>query len=137
MQLVLINISDHTMRAKASGSGFPRVIGCLLGQLHGRTVDVINSFELLETAAADSSPTFDAEMYSLKLEQYQEVFKSLDVIGWYATGGGVQATDLAMHRRVAEQIEAPIFLSMDPQATMAVGAKELPLALYESGALAS
>jgi JAB1/Mov34/MPN/PAD-1 ubiquitin protease len=135
VQLVLINISDHCMRARmASNTRFPRVVGCLLGSHTGRTVDVSNSFELLEVSWPDGSTVFDQDVYATKLEQYQEVFKSLELIGWYATGTGVQASDLSLHKKMAEQVEAPIFLTLDPQATMAVGAKELPIVLCESGA---
>lgn len=135
MQLVLINISDHAMRAKqlARDGAFPRVIGCLLGQHSGRTVDVVNSFEMVERPRSNGDAGYDADTYAQKLEQYQEVFKSVDVIGWYATGAGLQASDLSVHRQLAEQCEAPILLSMNPAAATQVGAKELPLALYESG----
>ena len=53
-QLVLINVSDHHTRTKANtpsssgggGGAVPRVMGCLLGQQSGRTVDISNSFEI-------------------------------------------------------------------------------------------
>ena len=49
-QLVLINVSDHHTRTKANtpggGGAVPRVMGCLLGQQSGRTVDISNSFEM-------------------------------------------------------------------------------------------
>lgn len=52
LQLVLINISDHHTRTKANATGGAsaprvyRVMGCLLGQQSGRTVDISNSFEI-------------------------------------------------------------------------------------------
>lgn len=59
-QLVLINISDHHTRTKVNGppastgpqhqhppAGSPlRVVGCLLGQQVGRSVDIRDSFEV-------------------------------------------------------------------------------------------
>jgi COP9 signalosome complex subunit 6 len=138
MQLVLINVSDHCMRTKAlDNAEFPRVIGCLLGQHNGRTVDIISSFEMIETECTDGigAQDYDHNVYALKREQYQEVFKSLDVIGWYVTGTSLQSRDLALHKKLSEQVEAPILLSMDPQAAVAPGAKELPIELYESGVL--
>ena len=136
VQLVLINISDHAMRAKQvqQQSAFPRIIGCLLGSHAGRNIEIINSFEMVERARDNGEAAFDAETFNQKLEQYQEVFKSLELIGWYATGAGLQASDLSVHRQLTEHCEAPILLSMDPHAATQVGAKELPLALYESGA---
>lgn len=49
MQLVLINVSDHFTRFKANGpegAPPPTVMGCLLGVQDGRSVDVVNSFEM-------------------------------------------------------------------------------------------
>jgi COP9 signalosome complex subunit 6 len=49
LQLVLINVSDHFTRFKANGpegAPPPTVIGCLLGVQDGRSVDVVNSFEM-------------------------------------------------------------------------------------------
>lgn len=49
VQLVLINVSDHFTRFKANdpeGAPLPTVMGCLLGVQDGRSVDVVNSFEM-------------------------------------------------------------------------------------------
>lgn len=49
LQLVLINVSDHFTRFKANGPDGappPTVMGCLLGIQDGRSVDVVNSFEM-------------------------------------------------------------------------------------------
>lgn len=49
VQLVLINISDHHTRTKANAGVAIRVAGCLLGQQIGRTIDISNSFEVVQT----------------------------------------------------------------------------------------
>jgi hypothetical protein len=139
VQLVLINISDHCMRSRQMGAeGFPRVIGCLLGQHTGRSVDICNSFEMLEVSAnGDASgedvADIDHAIYDQRREQYAETFKSLDVIGWYATGEEVLARDMSLHRKVSENTEAPIFLLVNPKAAMIPGTRDLPATLYESG----
>ena len=49
VQLILINISDHSTRVHANNNvehPRARVIGCLLGQQTGRVVDIINSLEI-------------------------------------------------------------------------------------------
>ena len=49
LQLVLINISDHSTRVHANNpvdGERTRVLGCLLGQQSGRVVDISNSLEI-------------------------------------------------------------------------------------------
>jgi COP9 signalosome complex subunit 6 len=135
MQLVLINISDHFMRMRMSGEQpAPRVVGCLLGEQNGRTVDISNSFEMLCTGS-DSSPDFDRAVFDAKQSQYAECFTSLHVLGWYTTGGTVQQRELQLHRKFMDHTEtqAPILLVLDPSKAMAPAAKELPVDMYESG----
>lgn len=136
VQLVLINISDHFMRYRMSGNEeIPQVIGCLLGEQTGRHVDVSNSFEMLLRGTPDS-PDFDKAVYTSKLEQYAECYKNLHVLGWYSTGGAVSLTELLLHKKFIEHsdVQAPIFLVMDPARVMVPSAKELPLDMFESGA---
>lgn len=135
VQLVLINISDHFMRYRMSGNEeIPQVIGCLLGEQTGRHVDVSNSFEMLLRGTPDS-PDFDKAVYTSKLEQYAECYKNLHVLGWYSTGGAVSLTELLLHKKFIEHsdVQAPIFLVMDPARVMVPSAKELPLDMFESG----
>ena len=133
MQLVLINISDHSMRTRATNGGgdLPRVIGCLLGQHSGRAVEILNSFELVETPGA--AACFDQDLFTSKREQYNEVFPTLDILGFYSTGPEVVPQDLQLQKKLAEDVEAPLLLSMDTAGTLAPGTTELPLQLYESG----
>ncbi len=71
MQLVLINISDHTTRIRANkvdaSSPSPRVLGCLLGQQTGRVVDISNSLELKYTVG-DEGVVID-EAYLIKKQE--------------------------------------------------------------------
>jgi COP9 signalosome complex subunit 6 len=134
VQLVLINISDHCMRIRSQDQdGYPRVIGCLLGQHNGRCVDISNSFEMVETGTPEN-PDFIESVFAAKQTQYAECFKSLHAIGWYATDT-LQPSDLHLHKRFIEvtEIQAPVFLLLDPKGAMEPGMKELPVELYESG----
>jgi COP9 signalosome complex subunit 6 len=139
VQLVLINISDHCMRSGQMGAErFPRVIGCLLGQHTGRSVEICNSFEMLEVlatgdASGEDLADIDHTIYGQRREQYAETFKSLDVIGWYATGEELLARDMSLHRKFSENTEAPIFLLVNPKAAMVPGTRDLPATLFESG----
>ena len=135
VQLVLINISDHFMRIRMSGDeATPRVVGCLLGEQTGRTVDISNSFEMVATGT-DKIPDFDRPVFDAKQSQYAECFKSLHVLGWYSTGGPVQERELQLHKKFMEHTEtqAPILLMLDTGRAMAPAAKELPVDMFESG----
>lgn len=145
--LVLINISDHYQRTRAnSGAGPsstgagasscgsagqepPRVMGCLLGAQSGRVVDVSNSFEI-KYELVEGFPVIDEAFLARKMDQYKQVFKDLEVVGWYATGSAVQPSDMATHRRISEINESPAFLLLDPCADYS--RRELPVVLYES-----
>ncbi|KAK9842276.1 hypothetical protein WJX81_004143 [Elliptochloris bilobata] len=131
--LVLINISDHATRIRATSggpSGEVRVLGCLLGQQAGRVVDISNSFELRHELTADGSVMLDDAFLTKKLEQYKQTFAHLDVVGWYASGAAVQETDILIHRRVMAMNESPVFLLMNIKPRQAQ--KDLPVLLYET-----
>jgi hypothetical protein len=68
-QLVLINISDHYTRTKANSGGQAQdVLGCLLGTQQGRTVEIVNSFEMVYTHGADGI-VIDDRFLATKHEQ--------------------------------------------------------------------
>ncbi len=69
LQLVLINISDHWTRTKANVGRPTRVMGILLGQQVGRTVDISNSFEIKYTAGPEGEAQIDMPFLVHKQEQ--------------------------------------------------------------------
>ncbi|GAB4821425.1 hypothetical protein N2152v2_008471 [Parachlorella kessleri] len=133
--LVLINVSDHHTRTKAntpssSSGAVPRVMGCLLGQQSGRTVDISNSFEIKYDQGPEGLVINDSFLQK-KMEQYKQVFPALDVVGWYSTGAETDLdTDMALHKRIMEINEAPVYLRLDTAISPA--AKDLPVFLHES-----
>ncbi len=137
--MVLINITDHYNRTRAN-EGTPaqpstttKVVGVLLGVQTGRVVDISNSFELAYTPAKDGAPIIDNEFYQLKAAQYKQVFKDLEIVGWYATGpitGNPSPHELVVHQLLADVNEAPVLLMLDP--TIDVTRRDLPVALYET-----
>jgi COP9 signalosome complex subunit 6 len=95
---------------------------------------------MVETSATGDSDcedmaSIDQAIYDQRREQYAETFKSLDVIGWYATGEELEARDMSLHRKFAENTEAPIFLLVSPRAAMNPGTQDLPVMLFESGTI--
>mmetsp|Transcript_3729 Transcript_3729/g.13352 ORF Transcript_3729/g.13352 Transcript_3729/m.13352 type:complete len:331 (-) Transcript_3729:984-1976(-) len=141
--LAIVNISDHYTRrvmaarqrqakgaAPAEGGGeVERVIGLLLGEQHGRVVEVWNSFELdIRRIGPDGSIELDRDFLLQRKEQYQKTFARLDVIGWYSTGQGPPGQkDLELHNTLTEFNEAPVYLVLDP-----LDSRELPVSLYET-----
>lgn len=63
-----------------------QVIGALIGKQEGRNIEVMNSFELL-SHTVEEKIIIDKEYYYTKEEQFKQVFKELEFLGWYTTGG--------------------------------------------------
>jgi len=130
--LVIINISDHATRAKMQGDtrSQPRVIGVLFGVQSGRSIEVFNSFELLFNQV-DGHVVLDPEYIKTKQEQYCQVFKNYEILGWYSTGTDCQPKDLEIHNQFLSFNESPLYLVLDPIASK-VTTKGLPITIYES-----
>ncbi|KAG2439114.1 hypothetical protein HYH02_006636 [Chlamydomonas schloesseri] len=135
--LVLINMSDHHTRTRANTPGAmapgatpPAVMGCLLGSQSGRSVDIRNSFEIRYTPGPDGTVDVDITFLLKKQEQYKQVFKNLDVVGWYATGAAITDGHRLAHRKISEVVESPVFLLLD--AAVDHTRKDLPVGLYET-----
>ena len=145
--LVLINVSDHHTRVAAQldpgESSVERVMGCLLGfQTGTREVEICTSFEVATTRdAATDAPGLDASYLSDQLARYKQVFPKFELVGWYATGAGVDTErDAPIHRSLAHLNENPVFLLFDPrretkasaETTTTTTRSSLPVTLYES-----
>ncbi|KAG2432184.1 hypothetical protein HXX76_009104 [Chlamydomonas incerta] len=105
-------------------------MGCLLGSQSGRSVDIRNSFEIRYNTGADGSVEVDITFLLKKQEQYKQVFKNLDVVGWYATGAAITEAHRLTHRKISEVVESPVFLLLDPAVDHT--RKDLPVSLYET-----
>jgi len=71
---VLINISDHYTRTRVNTGAPPAgrdvyVLGCLLGQQSGRSVDISNSFEMKFERAECGSAIIDDSFLLKKQDQ--------------------------------------------------------------------
>uniref|UniRef100_A0A7S1HE50 COP9 signalosome complex subunit 6 n=1 Tax=Hemiselmis andersenii TaxID=464988 RepID=A0A7S1HE50_HEMAN len=134
--LVIVNISDHGTRKKslAKGKGV-RVLGILLGIQEGRDVEICNSFEL-DYKIVNGSIQLNKDSLEVKAEQYKKVFDKYEPLGWYSNSpdkvplGEVLEGDLQLHKQIAAIYENPLYLLLDT--SMAPGARELPLQIFES-----
>ncbi|KAG7269013.1 hypothetical protein CRUP_010727 [Coryphaenoides rupestris] len=111
--LVILNISDHWIRIRSQEGRPMQVIGALIGKQEGRNIEVMNSFELL-SHTVDERVHIDKEYYYTKEEQFKQVFKEMEFLGWYTTGGPPDQSDIHIHKQVCEIIESPLFLKLNP-----------------------
>uniref|UniRef100_A0A3B3IA67 COP9 signalosome complex subunit 6 n=1 Tax=Oryzias latipes TaxID=8090 RepID=A0A3B3IA67_ORYLA len=125
--LVILNISDHWIRIRSQEGRPMQVIGALIGKQEGRNIEVMNSFELM-SHTIDDKVHIDKEYYYTKEEQFKQVFKDMEFLGWYTTGGPPDQSDIHIHKQVCEIIESPLFLKLNPMTKHT----DLPVSVYES-----
>ena len=94
-----MNCADHCNRSKYLSSvisvnyvektlPFPdRVYGLLLGKQDGKTIEIINSFEVkltVDTSKLAYKPdSLDPVFIDTRVTAYKKMFPNLDVVGWY------------------------------------------------------
>ncbi|KAL2501140.1 COP9 signalosome complex subunit 6a [Forsythia ovata] len=117
--LVIVNISDHYTRIKSqsqppptssvandavSSPPPPRVFDCVIGIQRSRTVEIFNSFELLNFLMCVRGVIVILGFYGRKLiigvswDADKKVFPHFYVLGWYSTGSDAQETDMQIHK---------------------------------------
>jgi len=124
--LVVINVSDHHTRQRFSSEGARPVYGCILGQQHGRKVEMFNSFEFI----IDNETQINIEYLKTRQEQYNKTMEGCEILGWYSTGSEITKTHTMLHEQMEEISEAPLFLRLDP--LISSSSTKLPISIYES-----
>jgi len=112
--LVLLSVADHHARS-ISRSSTKRVVGVLLGQDNGKTVNVANSFGIpFEEDEKDSKTWFLDHNY---IEGMWEMFKKVNarerMIGWYHTGPKLRASDQEINDLFKRFIARPVMVIVD------------------------
>ena len=134
--LVLLSVADHHARAISRGSS-KRVVGVLLGQDNGKTVNVANSFGLpFEEDEKDTKTWFLDHNY---IEGMWEMFKKVNgelcdtsrrilcvyfalfrvlaarerMIGWYHSGPKLRASDQEINDLFRRFIARPVMVIID------------------------
>ncbi|KZS99100.1 Mov34-domain-containing protein [Sistotremastrum niveocremeum HHB9708] len=112
--LVLLSVADHHARTAARSSS-KRVVGILLGQDNGKTVNVANSFAVpFEEDEKDPKTWFLDHNY---IEGMWEMFKKVNarerMIGWYHTGPKLRASDLEINDLFKRYIARPVMVIVD------------------------
>lgn len=151
--LPLLNISDHYTRQSLNTSNpNVRVVGGLLGTQQGRSIDIVNSFELaLIQPPPGSSPPgleLDHPYFNTRREQFRQVFPTFDFLGWYTVGDSPSPEETNLHKQFLVYNESPLFLQLSstssnpPSSSSSAAAdgapptatitKDLPLTIYET-----
>jgi 26S proteasome regulatory subunit N8 len=130
--LVLLSVTDHHARS-VSRSSQKRVVGVLLGQDNGKTINVANSFGIpFEEDEKDSKTWFLDHNY---IEGMYEMFKKVNgevllralsfttlirnplarerMIGWYHTGPKLRASDQEINDLFKRFIARPVMVIVD------------------------
>ncbi|KAI0707817.1 Mov34-domain-containing protein [Earliella scabrosa] len=112
--LVLLSVADHHARSVSRGSS-KRVVGILLGQDNGSTINVANSFGIpFEEDEKDSKTWFLDHNY---IEGMWEMFKKVNarerLIGWYHTGPKLRASDQEINDLLKKFIARPVMVIVD------------------------
>uniref|UniRef100_A0ABI7YDS5 COP9 signalosome complex subunit 6 n=1 Tax=Felis catus TaxID=9685 RepID=A0ABI7YDS5_FELCA len=96
--LVILNISDHWIRMRSREGRPMQVIGALIGKQEGRNIE------------------------------FKQVFKELELLGWYTPGGPPDPSDIHLQKQACEIIQSPLFLKLNPMTRHT----HLPNSVFES-----
>ncbi|TNN73080.1 COP9 signalosome complex subunit 6 [Liparis tanakae] len=129
--LVILNISDHWIRIRSQEGRPMQVIGALIGKQEGRNIEVMNSFELL-SQTVDDRVHIDKEYYYTKEEQFKQVFKEMEFLGWYTTGGPPEASDIHIHKQLPVSVYESVIDIINGEATMLFAELTYTLATEEA-----
>ncbi|KAL0954453.1 hypothetical protein HGRIS_003429 [Hohenbuehelia grisea] len=112
--LVLLSVADHHARS-VSRNSHKRVVGVLLGQDNGTTINVANSFGIpFEEDEKDSKTWFLDHNY---IESMYGLFKKVNarerLIGWYHSGPKLRASDQEINDLFKRFIARPVMVIVD------------------------
>jgi len=112
--LVLLSVTDHHARM-AARSPSKRVVGVLLGQDNGKTVNVANSFAIpFEEDEKDPKTWFlDHNYIEGMWGMFQKVNARERMIGWYHTGPKLRASDQEINDLMKRFIARPVMVIVD------------------------
>lgn len=126
--LVIMSIADHYTREKIQFKK-KRVIGALFGKQSGRTVHILDSFEIASEEKDGKLGMKSSEAFERDTKLFEEAYPGNECLGWYSTGNTTQEGDSEMHKTMMNYNERPLYLMMDPGAPE--DSRELPIAIYE------
>ncbi|WFD04378.1 proteasome regulatory particle subunit [Malassezia obtusa] len=114
--LVLLSVTDHASRVSV-GKG-KRVVGVLLGQDNGKTINVANSFAVpFEEDERDGKTWFlDHDYIEGMMEMFKKVNAREKMIGWYHTGPKLRSSDLEINELITKRFTPrSVMVIIDPK----------------------
>ncbi|KAK0550768.1 proteasome regulatory particle subunit [Tilletia horrida] len=113
--LVLLSVTDHASRS--SSGPRKRVLGVLLGQDNGTSINVANSFAVpFEEDERDGKTWFlDHDYIESLMEMFKKVNAREKMVGWYHTGPRLRASDLDINELMKRFIPRPVMVIVDPR----------------------
>lgn len=126
--LVLLSVTDHAARVAKGGQ--KRVVGVLLGQDLGNTLNVANSFAVpfdeeeapRHSTNAQQNPSWflDHNFVESMGEMFKKVSAKEKLIGWYHTGPKLRSTDLEINQVFKRYCPRPVMVIVDVRADRGV-----------------
>lgn len=113
--LVLLSVTDHASRMNIGPQ--KRVVGVLLGQDDGKTVNVSNSFAVpFDEDDRDSRTWFlDHDYIDGMMEMFKKVNARERMVGWYHTGPKLRSSDLEINELMKRFMPRPVMVIVDPR----------------------
>ncbi|KAJ2722621.1 proteasome regulatory particle subunit [Coemansia sp. Benny D115] len=113
--LVLLSVVDHYNRVAKNTK--KRVVGVLLGQVEGDTVNIANSFAVpFEEDEKNPAVWFLDHNY---IETMRDMFRKINakekVIGWYHNGPKLRSSDLQINELFKRYAQNPVLVVIDVQ----------------------
>lgn len=131
--LVLLSVVDHYTRVARDTS--KRVIGVLLGELHGGKAELTNSYAIpFEEDPKDSSSWYiDRQYHEDMYAMFKKINASEKILGWYSTGPKLKSVDLAIHEMFRAYTAHPILVLISvADSNQSTGRDEIPTLAYVS-----
>lgn len=118
--LVLLSVADSYNRSAAGTKR--RVVGVLLGQNNGKSVNVANSFAVpFEEDEKDPSVWFlDHNFVESMYDMYKKINAKEKMIGWYHSGPKLRASDLQINELFKKWIPQPVLVVVDVMPTVGI-----------------
>ncbi|KAJ2684194.1 proteasome regulatory particle subunit, partial [Coemansia spiralis] len=113
--LVLLSVVDHYNRVAKNTK--KRIVGVLLGQVEGNTVNVANSFAVpFEEDEKNPAVWFLDHNY---VDTMREMFKKVNakerLVGWYHNGPKLRSSDLQINELFKKYTPNPVLVVIDVQ----------------------
>lgn len=118
--LVLLSVADSYNRSAAGTKR--RVVGVLLGQNNGKSVNVANSFAVpFEEDEKDPNVWFlDHNFVESMYDMYKKINAKEKMIGWYHSGPKLRSSDLQINELFKRWISKPVLVVVDVMPTVGI-----------------